>query len=86
MDWYIYIESETDAGFQEDHGIVEEVQTTSEDNTINAIDCYQHFITNEIISLMVHETNRYAEQYLQPRSLANDHKLFHGNQLLMKTP
>jgi hypothetical protein len=64
------IESETDAEFQEDHGIVEEVPATSEDNTINPIDCYRHFITDEIISLMVHETNRYAEQYLQTKKLS----------------
>ncbi|CAF4179444.1 unnamed protein product [Rotaria sordida] len=34
------IESVSDAEFQEDHGIVEEVTPTSEDNTINPIDCY----------------------------------------------
>ncbi|CAF1440967.1 unnamed protein product [Adineta ricciae] len=64
------IESESDAEFQEDHGIVEEVPTTSEDNTINPIDCYRHFITDEIVSLMVHETNRYAEQHLQTKELS----------------
>lgn len=36
-----------------------------EDNTINPIDCYQHFIMNEIIDLMIRETNRYAQQYLE---------------------
>ena len=64
------IESESDAEFQEDHGIVEEVPTTSEDNTINPIDCYRHFITDEIVSFMVHETNRYAEQHLQTKELS----------------
>ena len=54
---------------------------TSEDGTINPIDCYRHFITDEVINLMVRETNRYAEQYI---SLANDRKNFNGNQLLMK--
>ena len=79
------IDSESDAEFQEDHGIVEEVTPTSEDNTINPIDCYRHFITDEIISLMVCETNRYAEQHLRTQdSLPNDHKFFNGNQLLMK--
>jgi hypothetical protein len=52
------IELESDAEFQEDHGITEEVTPTSEDNTINPIDCYRQFITDEMISLMVHETNR----------------------------
>ncbi len=56
------IESEQDAEFLEDHRFVEEVTSTSEDNTINPIDCYRHFITNEIIALMVRETNRYAQQ------------------------
>lgn len=63
------IDSESDAEFQEDHGIVEEVTPTSEDNTINPIDCYRHFITDEIISLMVCETNRYAEQHLRTQEL-----------------
>ena len=56
------IKSESDQEFLEDHGLVEEVTSTSEDNTIDPIDCYRHFITDEIISLMVRETNRYAEQ------------------------
>ena len=49
----------------EDHRLVEEVASTSGNYTIDAIDCYRHFITNEIIDLIVRETNRYAEQYLQ---------------------
>ncbi len=36
------IESESDAEFQENHGIVEEVKPASEDNTINPTDCYRH--------------------------------------------
>jgi len=59
------IESASDAEFSEDHGMVEEVPTSSEDSTINPIDCYRYFITDKIISLMVRETNRYAEQYLE---------------------
>ncbi|CAF3163803.1 unnamed protein product, partial [Rotaria sp. Silwood2] len=46
------IESESDGEFLEDHGIVEQVTPISEDGTINPIDCYRHFITDEIISLM----------------------------------
>ena len=56
------IESESDEEF---HGLIEEGTSISEDNTINPIDCYRHFITDEIIDLMVRETNRYAQQYLQ---------------------
>ncbi len=59
------IEPEFDAEFLEDHWLIEEVTSISEDNTINPIDCYRHFITDEIIDLMVRETNRYAQQYLQ---------------------
>ncbi len=58
------IESESDGEFWEDHGIIEQVTLTFEDGTINPIDCYRHFITDEVISLMVRETNRYVEQYL----------------------
>ena len=68
------IESESDAEFQETHGIIEEVTPISEDNTINPIDCYWHFITDEIISLMVHETNRYAQQHLQSQELSKRSK------------
>ncbi|CAF3939773.1 unnamed protein product [Rotaria sordida] len=68
------IGSVSDAGFQEDHGIVEEVTPTLEDNTINPIDCYRHFITDEIISLMVHETNRYAQQHFQSQKLSKRSK------------
>jgi hypothetical protein len=48
------IESESDAEFLEDHRLIEEVTSISEENTI---DCYRHFITDEIIDLMVRETN-----------------------------
>ncbi|CAF4545781.1 unnamed protein product, partial [Rotaria sp. Silwood2] len=46
------IEAEYDGEFLEDNGIVEQVTPISEDGTINPIDCYRHFITDEIISLM----------------------------------
>ncbi len=67
---YDEIESQSDAEFIEDHGLVEEVTSVSEDNTINPIDCYRHLITGEIISLIVHEASRYAEQYLQTKELS----------------
>ncbi|CAF1214822.1 unnamed protein product [Adineta ricciae] len=63
------IDSESDGEFQEDYGIVDEVNPTSQDNTIYPIDCYRHFIIDEIISLMIHETNRYAQQHLQAQEL-----------------
>ena len=56
------IKSESDAEIMEDHGLDEEVTCLPEDNTIDPIDCYQHFITDEMIDLMVCETNRCAEQ------------------------
>jgi hypothetical protein len=65
------IASESDAEFMEDHGLVEEVTSVSKDNTI---DCYRHFITDEIIGLMVRETNRYAEQYLQAHEISRRSK------------
>ena len=42
MNSYIWneIESESDAEFLEDLGLIEDVTSTSEDNTINSIDCY----------------------------------------------
>jgi hypothetical protein len=46
----------------------------SEDGTVNPIDCYRHFITDEIIRLMVRETNRYAEQYLLTNKLSKRSK------------
>jgi hypothetical protein len=68
------IESESDGEFLEDHGIVEQITPTSEDGTINPIDCYRHFITDEVISLMVRETNRYAKQYLLTHKLSKRSK------------
>ncbi len=64
------IKSESDAEFMEDHGLVEEVTSVSEDNTIDSIDCYRHLITDEIIGLIVGETNRYAEQYFQTHEIS----------------
>jgi hypothetical protein len=46
------IESESDDEFLEDHGIIEQVTPTFDDGTINPIDCYRHFIIDEVISLM----------------------------------
>jgi hypothetical protein len=54
----------------EDHGLVEEATSASENNMINPIDCYRHFIIDEIIDLIVRETNRYAEQYLQAHEIS----------------
>ena len=50
------------------------VPTNSEDSTINPIGCYRHFITDGIISLMVCETNRYAEQYMRRHNLSKRSK------------
>ncbi|CAF4294064.1 unnamed protein product [Adineta steineri] len=56
------VDSNVWSEFLEDYGLIEQVTRTSEDGTVNPIDCYRHFITDDIISLMVLETNRYAEQ------------------------
>jgi hypothetical protein len=68
------IKPESDDEFMEDHGLVEEVTSASEDDMVNPIDCYRHFITDEIIDLMVRETNRYAEQYLQTHEISRRSK------------
>ncbi|CAF1029092.1 unnamed protein product [Didymodactylos carnosus] len=54
------IKSESYAEFMENRGLVEEVASLTEDNTIDLIDCYRHFITDEIIDLMsvIAETDR----------------------------
>ena len=54
--------------------MMEEVPANSEDSSINPIDCYRHFITDETISLMVRETNRYAEQHVQTQELTKRSK------------
>ena len=68
------IKSESDAEFMEEHGLDEDVTSLTEDNTIDPIDCYRHFITDEIIDLMVRETNRYAEQYFQTHKITSRSK------------
>jgi hypothetical protein len=54
--------------------MMEEVPANSEDSTINPIDRYRHFITDEIISLMVRETNWYAEQQVPTQELTKRSK------------
>jgi hypothetical protein len=78
------IESELDEEFMEDHGLVEEVTSASEDNTVHPIDCYRHFITEEIIDLMVRETNRYAEQFFELMRLPVGPNFVNENQPLIK--
>jgi hypothetical protein len=68
------IQSEPDAEFMKDYGLVQGVTSASGDNTILPIDCYRHFVTDEIIDLMVRETNRYAEQYLQTHDISRRSK------------
>lgn len=68
------IQPESDSEFMEDYGLVQEVTSGSRDTTILPIDCYRHFITDEIIDLMVRETNRYAEQYLQTHNISRRSK------------
>ena len=65
------IESESYEELIEDHGLVDDVTSASEGNTGHPIDCYRHFITDEIIDLMVRETNRYAEQYLEAHNISS---------------
>ena len=59
------IQSESDAEFMEDYALVQEITSVPGDNAILPIACNRHFITDEIIELMVCETNLYAEQYSQ---------------------
>ena len=54
--------------------MMEEVPANSEDRVTNPIDVYRHFLTDEIISLMVRETNRYAEHHLQTQKLTKRSK------------
>jgi hypothetical protein len=69
------IESKSDVEFQGNHGIVEGVTPALEVDTINPIDSYRHFVTtDEIISFIVRETNRYAEQHLQTQGLSRRSK------------
>ena len=46
------IESDSDGKFLEDHGIVEQVMPTPENNTINPIDCCRHFIIFHLTSCL----------------------------------
>ena len=46
------IEPESDAAFLEDHELIEEVTSSSGDNTINPIDYCRHFIMDEIIDII----------------------------------
>ena len=64
------IEPKSDAEVPEDLGLIEEVTSSSGDNTVNSSDCYRHFITDEIIDLIVRESNRYAQQYSENQEVS----------------
>ena len=68
------IKSESDAEFMEEHGLDEDVTSLTEDNTIDPNDRYRRFITEEIIDLIVRETNRYVEQYFQTHEITSRSK------------
>lgn len=72
VDSYVWgeIESASNTEFSVNYGMTEEVPTNSEDSAINPIDCYRHFITDEIVILMIRETNRYAEQHAKTQKLS----------------
>ena len=63
------IESDSDEKLL-DHGFVEELTSVSKDGAVDPINCYRHFITDEVIDLMVCEINRYVEQYLQTHEIS----------------
>ena len=73
------IESESSTEFPEDYGMMEDVPADSKDRTINPIDGYRYFITDNIISLMVRETNQYAEQHVQRQKLTKRSKALQWN-------
>jgi hypothetical protein len=66
---WIEIESDSDNEFLKNYGLVSDVNFGSDENTILPIDCYRHFITDEIIGLIVRETNRYAEQCIKTQTV-----------------
>ena len=55
-------------------GLFEQVTLASEDDTVSPVECYRHFITDEIISLMVLETNRNAQQHFLSHKLSERSK------------
>ena len=52
LDVWSEIESNSDGEFLEDHGIVEQVMPTPENNTITRIDCCRHFIICHLTSCL----------------------------------
>ena len=48
------IQPESDLESMGDYGLVQEVTATWGDSTILPIDCYRHFVTDEIIELIDH--------------------------------
>ena len=49
------IQPESDVESMGDYGLVQEVKATWGDNKILSIDCYRHFVTDEIIELIDHK-------------------------------
>ena len=77
--WY-EIEPESDAEFVDDYGLVEEVVSASEDNTINPIDCYRHFITDELLILWFVKLIAMRSNIYKRMELADDRNFVNGNQ------
>ena len=81
--WY-EIEPEPDAEFVEDYGLVEEVVSTSEDNTINPIDCYRHSLRTKLLILWFVKLIAMRSNIYKLMRLADDRNFVNGNQPTIK--
>ncbi|CAF1602551.1 unnamed protein product [Adineta ricciae] len=68
------IKPKSNAEFLEEHELNEDVISTLEDKAVNPIDCYRHFITDEIIDLMVRETNLYAQYTINASTIKTNNE------------
>ena len=78
------IESESDEEFMEDHGLVDDVTSASEDNTVHPIECYRCFITDEIIDLWFVKLTDMQNNTWKLMILADDPNIVNGCQSSMK--
>ena len=69
VDWGLVSVSERQYVYTDEEKILEEPCVDNEDGVVQPIDVYNMFVTNEIISFIVEQTNLYAQQTINSRTL-----------------
>ena len=75
VDWGLVSVSERQYVYTDEEKILEEPCVDNEDGVVEPIDVYNMFVTNEIMSFIVEQTNLYAQQTINSRTLTRKSRL-----------